>query len=707
MSNSKGTKKKKTPQDMFECLGVILTDGPGDQLVGDCPFCGKADHFFVNSETGQYDCKVCTESGNPINFLGRISEKLFSETKKKDWKRLAKLRSVVKLKEEQVHVEPPLPSYVFSHFGMCWNTELNEWWLPSKSEKGTTRDIRRWNPDVPRFISTDYCNVQLGNMEEFSSRKDRTRVPVWICEGEWDGMCLWYLLKQAGRDEIVTWVPGAGTFKEEWAKWYQGCNVRAVYDNDDAGDKGSKKSGALLKPMARKLEYVCWPELHTPGYDVKDFVLEARHEGVDPKDAYDLLIGLLSSKHRRDGGKAGLAVNVAEKAQRDKLQTVAWNDLLAEFKRHVKVDKNFEDGLALSLATAASGHLTGEPLWMYLIGAPGCGKTLILASLKAAEQVIYESTITRTSLISGYDKGPDQSLLPKLDQKCGVFKDGTTILGLHPDARRELYGTLRDAFDGETSRPFGNIHRHYVSHFNLLIGVTPAIKSENQSDTGERFLRFEMREKNGSENDKMDSALASITKESIIQSALEDTVSAFLLREINVEKFPKISDETADRLKAMASLIAVLRAQVVRHYGFEKELKYRAVREVPTRALKQLAKLGIMLCWVFGQRKFDENVMRLLMRVTLNTCTSYHVDIVRAMIREGNGGMTAREIMEASKITHSATLVNRLLDMEQLQIVYRVASDDPDDPRKKITHWHLSKSVVELWHRSRGINGDE
>jgi hypothetical protein len=63
-----------------------------------------------------------------------------------------------------------------------------------------------------------------------------------------------------------------------------------------------------------------------------------------------------------------------------------WDVVLESFKAHVNVDKYFEDGLALALATAASGHLTGEPIWMYLIAPPGGGKTLILSALKESHR---------------------------------------------------------------------------------------------------------------------------------------------------------------------------------------------------------------------------------------------------------------------------------------------------------------------------------
>jgi len=45
-------------------------------------------------------------------------------------------------------------------------------------------------------------------------------------------------------------------------------------------------------------------------------------------------------------------------------------------------------------------------------------------------------------------------------------------------ARDEIFGTLRDAYDGKITKRFANgIVRAYQSTFGLVAGVTPAIES--------------------------------------------------------------------------------------------------------------------------------------------------------------------------------------------------------------------------------------
>jgi len=68
--------------------------GKEKQYIGDCPLCGKQDHFFVTGETGQFQCKVCNEAGNIYSFFQKIHAEALKRTKRPDWERLASLRGL-------------------------------------------------------------------------------------------------------------------------------------------------------------------------------------------------------------------------------------------------------------------------------------------------------------------------------------------------------------------------------------------------------------------------------------------------------------------------------------------------------------------------------------------------------------------------------------------------------------------------------------
>ena len=110
----------------------------------------------------------------------------------------------------------------------------------------------------------------------FGSDNVRTRKDdVYICEGETDTM----YLDQLGYP--VAGIPGADTFKDEWATWFENARrVFIVLDADDAGYKGAEKIKQIIGTRARMIELPV-PEdkkstdiqeyFTRDGYTIKDF----------------------------------------------------------------------------------------------------------------------------------------------------------------------------------------------------------------------------------------------------------------------------------------------------------------------------------------------------------------------------------------------------------------------------------------------------
>ena len=66
----------KIPNELrpFTCHGVQFVGTSGDnEFYGSCTFCGDQKHFYVNGETGQFNCKKCSEEGNTFTFLDKIA----------------------------------------------------------------------------------------------------------------------------------------------------------------------------------------------------------------------------------------------------------------------------------------------------------------------------------------------------------------------------------------------------------------------------------------------------------------------------------------------------------------------------------------------------------------------------------------------------------------------------------------------------------
>ena len=88
------------------------------------------------------------------------------------------------------------------------------------------------------------------------ARARRNVQQYFITEGESDLIALADALGnqlRAGDGNAMVASPGT-SFREEWARLFQGCNVSLVFDNDAAGAAAAARTAALLRPHAAKVQ---------------------------------------------------------------------------------------------------------------------------------------------------------------------------------------------------------------------------------------------------------------------------------------------------------------------------------------------------------------------------------------------------------------------------------------------------------------------
>jgi hypothetical protein len=497
--------------------------------------------------------------------------------------------------------------------------------------------------------------------------------------------------------DVPVGIPGAGTFKDKWCEAFRGKHSTFCYDNDEPGDKGSLRASAKLLGTAAKIDFLCWPKTRPNGYDVRDFVCESLGKNESADKAFELFQKLIKPKHRLDtSSPEGGAKPVG-------MKPAGFKEVVEEFKKWIEVDSEFETALAVALAVCLSNEVPGEPLWFYLVAPPGGGKNVILMALQESHRTVFRSSLTPASLVSGFNVHPDPSLLPHLNGRTAIFKDGTELLALHPDARKEAYGILRGAYDGRVTRSWGNgVKRDYKIHFNMLVGITPAIHGDNQASMGERFLKFNMSQNGVDERDKIRMAIKQITKEVKMEQDLIGVCRRFMLQDVDYVKLRPISTSYEERIISLSQLVSILRAQVDRAGYGRNDIQYRPVREVGSRVAKVLIKLARMLCYVYDVPCVTEFIYGIIKRIAIDTCTGYHVDIVRVMARAPDG-MSREQIATYSKIP-LGMIYTKLDDLEQLNIVEKKKTDRPKGYRGMLpTIWVLTKTMAGLWNKSVAI----
>lgn len=677
------------PLRPFACHGVEFVGDSGDELYGSCPFCLDPQHLYVNTSTAQWQCKKCGESGNTWSFLKKYHGAMLRNTTLRDYTKLCTLR-------------PGLSPRICKRYQLAWTG--SEWLLPCITEDGKYKDLRRWVPKGKRGTrATSGVHLYLFGAEQLA-KLPKGKGVVWICEGEWDALALQELLLQVKKmDQVAVAVPGADVFKREWTDLFNGREVRLCYDADEAGDRGSRKAGELLKQQAKPLRYLSWPESRPTGWDVRDYITQS---GESPLKTYQGLTKLLTPTHRRQepGDTTPLATEQGalpepafEVLSPEERPTFA--DVLGVFSKWLRMDDDMVECLRFVLAVILSEELPGPPLWAYVIGPPGCGKSQILMSTATSDHTVMRSSVTPNSLISGYNQGPESSLLFQAHRKTLGCKDATEIFKQVSWQRDNVMSILRGAYDGYVARNWGNNKKvEYYIHFTLIMCTTNITHGFSDASLGERFLKFCFRAPSDQAiEDRMTAACRVVATEDRMESELNEVCRRFLARP-KPSSAPAVPAWVADELVPLCRLISFLRASVERKndYHEDAELSYRPEAEYGTRLVKQCLKLAMAQALVDGRMEITRADMDRVRRVALDTAAQFHWDIVRALVDLGGVGF-ARDIETASRLPE-ATCRRRLADLILLGIINKVRLTGEEQVQARKARKYTSGGKPQQWH---------
>jgi hypothetical protein len=247
----------------------------------------------------------------------------------------------------------------------------------------------------------------------------------------------------------------------------------------------------------------------------------------------------------------------------------------------------------VALAGVVANYATGDVVWPLLVGPSGSGKSEIVTSLTSAPGVSPLSSLTPQTLLSGYErKGEPASLLLQIGS-FGVlaFKDLTTVLTMHREARGQIIGQLREVADGKTEKSFGNgLRLEWEGKLGLVAGVTPIIDEQHSfiAIMGERFLLYRMPEV--SRRDIARRSLARRGHEPELRTRIKATVGDFLEQFRNCGRLD-LPASFEEPLVVLADIVTRARSGVPRD-GYSRELLYLPEPEAPTRLAKQLAQLA-------------------------------------------------------------------------------------------------------------------
>jgi hypothetical protein len=657
---------------LYEFFGIEIPEKANDsgQFVTDCPFCDKERHFFIDEKTTKYQCKVCGESGNPYTFLEKLYKDSLSETTPFSYRRLSQ-------KRKRFHVA------AYEESPVAWNAGLNCWLLPSYNAEGKIAGLSKYNGEGPCY-SAPGCSLHLWGLETLQPSG-----PIFICEGQWDAIALRWLLSRVTQEGVIAdgWsvlaVPGASNFPKSDIPALQGRDVYLLYDNDDAGRNGSKSAINKLASVASSIHILAWPDARFGDeYDVEDFIRES-------PDRVDTAWGdLLGWCYRWQRGAD--PVKPAPELVRN-----SFEEIVRDFEdTKIHMYPGLTDALALTLAVAYSTRFPGEPLWLYAIGDPGRGKSLVLESTLGSRNCVYRTSVTHKAFISGFRQaGEDNSLLAILPGRCFIVKDYSNVLSLPHLEQDQLISLLREAFDGRIVRSWGNgVYREYPPpdsphadcRFSFVAGVTKEIHARSHAGLGERFLKYEIACTDRDNRKAVAAALTDSWKNHEHALHRASAVAAFLDHGLSSRPSPRIPSWFGNRLMGLSEFVGLCRSPVSRTNG---DLDYAPSPESGTRIAKQLKKLAQSLSVVLGRAEADEEVYRLVRKVAWDTAHGWRRDLYLHLFQERVASVTS-DIAEGSGLSLGTTH-RQLHDMRALKIAYSTKIDGK-------LHWALRRDAEEV-----------
>ena len=348
-------------------------------------------------------------------------------------------------------------------------------------------------------------------------------------------------------------------------------------------------------------------------------------------------------------------------------------------------------------AAAIDRTMVGDPVWLYAIAPSGGMKTTIARSLQKYARVYSLDKITPATLVSGLSKKdketgdpiPAAGLLQYLDGKTLVIKDFTTMLSMPNDMRNEIYGQLRSVYDGYYEAAFGSLPQpiRVKADIGLILCVTPVIDKYTQAHTslGERLLKIRQHPDPIKTTAK---SIQNMGKEPEMRFELQNAV-AFYLNTLDTENIPEIKTEYIYDIAKIARLTALCRSHVYCDYYKGQIVTIEPTEaEIPTRLVKQLRKLAMLLAIIRKKTEVTIDEMKTIIRVAFDTCHQDRIDIIKA-IYENKDPLTSGALATRTKL-HPQTCYNSLRQMCMLDLVYEKNVENK-------TCYFLSENTYELY----------
>lgn len=555
--------------------------------------------------------------------------------------------------------------------------------------------------------------------------------------------------------------PGANVFSDQWAPFFASKRVFLLYDNDHpnkqartdkplapVGYAGMRRVANILSKCEtppKEVHFLRWSEKegeeHNPdlpsGYDVRDYLTReeeahnvvALHRGngmvrtaeVRLRERVHNLQGLLAKlkpipEDWIDG--RGKKATSSGGLELECLPCADWQSLVNSWRKALKWTDGLDVALSVMLAAITSTKAVGDQLWCKVISPPSSGKSVLCEALTVNKRYIIAKSTIR-GFHSGYqvDKEgtEDNSLLSKLNGKTLVTKDGDTLL--QAPNLGQILSEARDIYDRNSRTHYRNKMSKDYEGFSMtwLLCGTESLRCLDSSELGERFLDVVIVDEMPAEEEReighrvRNTALREIALESNGRADSKDRPEIVKSKQLtggyidylrlNASALLPVvakatSDDMLDRCQDLAEFVSFMRSRP------STRQDEKVQRELSFRLISQMVRLAVCLGVVLGKKEVDEEVMRRVKKVALDTARGRTMRIAQCLYQSGDRGVDPTAL---SQFTHeSREKLNQLL-----RFLVRIgAAESFRVPTKKgmsaRVRWRLTPRVDDLYGRATG-----
>lgn len=684
---------KVTPKHLrpYTFHGVRLEWEEGrEEAKADCPFCTREGKFSANVNTGLWRCLVCNEGsengkvirgGNAITFINRLWK--LSNEATHDYGTLQKDRRI-------------LYPETLSMWGVAQSFICGDWLVPGYGPDGKIKTLYRYAKDYQsgkmRLLATSELGHHLFGVPLFN-KKCRT---VYLCEGPWDAMVLWEALRgtKKGDDGFVATssesnsllanasvlaVPGCSTFFESWAPLFNGKTVVLMFDSDHpkenngkvvppAGYEGMKRVAQMLsrhESPPKEIHHLFWGEGgHDPdvpsGYDVRDFLSEEETASGRSRQLEALLAKVQPIPAEWIGGRSA-ETTARGGVELESIDCDSWKKLILPWRKAMNWTEGLDYAFSIMLSAIVSTKAVGQDqLWVRVISPPSTGKSTLCEALSVNKRFVHANSTIR-GFHSGYqsdrDGSKDNSLISKIRNKTLITKDGDTLLS-SPNLS-QILSEARDLYDKTTRSSYRNeMSRDHEGVFmTWILCGTASLRTLDSSELGERFLSCDIME--GIDGDMEREIAWRVANRTARGMSMEadgakesqhdpDMLLAMQLTggyvgylRTNARELLSQVDISPDALHRCVDLGIFVSFMRARPSVKQDEI---VDREFGARLVAQLTRLAISLAVVLNKTVVDEEVLRRVTKVALDTSRGRTLEIAKYLHRGGKLGQESKGI---------------------------------------------------------------